>query len=161
MAGPHRDARTDATSSKRSSAFHCGPTRHEIKPGAVAGAELVRRELVVHTTATEVTEDDAAHIQSVFAALVDDDRRTAQICADVHTAVDNGRTCLVLTQRTDHIDAIVTGLDVLGVHALVLKGGLGKKARAAVSDAIASRSPERRDRARRHRLLPRGRLRLA
>ena len=28
--------------------FHCGPIRHEIKPGSVAGAELVRRELVVH-----------------------------------------------------------------------------------------------------------------
>ena len=120
--------------------FHCGPTRHEITPGAVAGAELVRRELIVHTTATQVDEDDAANIQSVFAALVDDDRRTAQICADVHTAVGQGRTCLILTQRTDHIDAIVTGLDTLGVEALVLKGGLGKKARAAVSDAITSRS---------------------
>jgi superfamily II DNA or RNA helicase len=119
--------------------FHCGPTRHEIAPGAVAGAELVRRELIVHTTTTEVDEGDAAHIQTVFAALVDDERRTAQICADVHTAVGHGRTCLVLTQRTDDIDAIVFGLDTLGVEALVLKGGLGKKARAAVSDAIASR----------------------
>jgi superfamily II DNA or RNA helicase len=122
--------------------FHCGRTRHEITPGSVAGAELVRRELIVHTTGTEVEEEDTAHIQAVFAALVDDDRRTAQICADVSTAIGQGRTCLVLTQRTDHIDAIVAGLDTLGVHALVLKGGLGKKARVAVSDAITSRSPE-------------------
>ena len=121
--------------------FHCGPTRHEIKPGTVAGAEVVRRELVVHQTRTEVTEDDAAHIQSVFAALVADERRTAQICADVHAATSSGRTCLVLTQRTDHIEAIVDGLAVLGVAALVLKGGLGKKARAAVSDAITNRPP--------------------
>jgi len=120
-------------------AFHCGPTRHEIKPGTVAGAELVRRELVVHQTSTEVSEHDAAHIQSVFAALVADERRTAQICADVHAATSSGRTCLVLTQRTDHIEAIVDGLGELGDTALVLKGGLGKKARAAVSDAITSR----------------------
>ena len=26
--------------------FHCGPVRHEIKPAAVEGSELVRRELV-------------------------------------------------------------------------------------------------------------------
>jgi len=122
--------------------FHCGPTRHEIKPGSVEGAELVRRELVVHTTTTEVSEEDAAHIQSVFAALVDDDQRTAQICADVHTAVGNGRTCLVLTQRTDHIDALVDHLATLGIDALVLKGGIGKKARAAVSNAIAGRDPD-------------------
>ena len=51
-----------------------------------------------------------------------------------------GRTCLVLTQRTDHIDAIVAGLAVLGDTALVLRGGLGKKARAAVAEAIANRS---------------------
>jgi hypothetical protein len=38
-------------------AFHCGPTRHKIKPGTVAGAELVRRELVVHQTSTEVSAD--------------------------------------------------------------------------------------------------------
>ena len=118
--------------------FHCGPTRHEIKPGTVAGAELVRRELVVHQTGTEVSEDDSAHIQSVFAALVADEQRTAQICADVHAATSSGRTCLVLTQRTDHIEAIVDGLGALGDTALVLKGGLGKKARAAVADAITS-----------------------
>jgi superfamily II DNA or RNA helicase len=123
-------------------AFHCGPTRHEIAPGAVAGSELVRRELIVHATMTEIDEEDAAHIQTVFAALVDDYRRTAQICADVNTAVSQGRTCLVLTQRTDHIDAIVNELTSFGIDALVLKGGIGKKARAAVSQAITSRNPD-------------------
>ena len=45
--------------------FHCGPTRHEIKPGSVAGGELVRRELVVHRTSTHLSADEADHIQSV------------------------------------------------------------------------------------------------
>lgn len=122
--------------------FHCGPTRHEIKPGSVAGAELVRRELIVHHTTSAIPEEDAAHIQTVFAAIVDDHARTTQICTDVHAAVSNGRTCLVLTQRTDHIEAIVDELSVLGRAALVLKGGLGKKARAAVAEAIAARSTD-------------------
>ena len=90
--------------------FQCGPTRHEIKPAAAEGVELFRRELIVHHTATTVDDDTQAHIQEVFAALVDDERRTEQICADVHVRCPAGRTCLVLTQRTDHIDAIVTGL---------------------------------------------------
>jgi superfamily II DNA or RNA helicase len=122
--------------------FHCGPVRHEIKPGAVPGAELVRRELVVHQTITEVSEDEATDIQSVFAGLVANERRTAQICGDIHAAVSIGRTCLVLTQRTDHIEAIVARLAELGDHALVLRGGLGKKARAAVSEAISTRTPD-------------------
>jgi superfamily II DNA or RNA helicase len=123
-------------------AFQCGPTRHEIKPAAVEGAELVRRELVVHQTDTEVSEEEAAHIQQVFRAISEDERRTAQICADVHDACTSGRTCLVLTQRTEHIDAIVAGLAALGDAALILKGGLGKKTRAAVTDAIAAREPD-------------------
>jgi superfamily II DNA or RNA helicase len=122
--------------------FQCGPTRHEIKPAAVEGAELVRRELVVHLTATEVTDDEAAHIQQVFTALVVDHQRTKQICRDVHTAVTAGRTCLVLTHRTDHIDAIVAGLAELGDHALVLRGGMGKRARTAVADALSNRHPD-------------------
>ncbi len=122
--------------------FHCGPTRHEIKPGAVTGAELVRRELIVHQTGAKVSEGEAAHIQSVFAALVAHVERTGQICVDVHDAVACGRTCLVLTQCTDHIVVIVDGLAALGDSALVLPGGLGKKARAAVSEAITAREPD-------------------
>ncbi|MBA2317883.1 MAG: DEAD/DEAH box helicase [Euzebyales bacterium] len=122
--------------------FHCGPTRHEIKPGATEGAELVRRELVVHHTVVELTDEEAAHIEQVFTALVEHEQRTAQICGDAHDAVAAGRTCLVLTQRTDHIDAIVAGLAQLGDEALVLRGGLGRKARAAVADALATRDPD-------------------
>lgn len=122
--------------------FQCGPTRHEIKPNTVEGTELVRRELIVHHTPTEVSEEQGTHIQQVFAALVVDDRRTTQICADVHAAVTKGRTCLVLTQRTDHIDRLVVGLADLGTAAQVLRGGLGKRARAAVDDALAARDPD-------------------
>lgn len=136
-ATPYRRDRLEALIS-----FQCGPTRHEIKPAAVEGAELLRRELIVHQTATTVDDATQAHIQDVFAALVDDERRTEQICADIHSAIAAGRTCLVLTQRTDHIDAIVTALAALGDQAQVLRGGLGVKARRGVSDALAQRDPD-------------------
>lgn len=120
-------------------ALQCGPTRYEITATAeAAGTTLLRRELIVHETQVEVPGEDTA-IQTVFAALVKDQRRTDQICADIHDAVAAGRACLVLTQRTDHIDAIVARLGVLGNTALVIRGGLGKKARAAVAQAIAAR----------------------
>jgi superfamily II DNA or RNA helicase len=48
----------------------------------------------------------------------------------------------VLTQRTEHIDTIVTALAALGDRALVLRGGLGVKARRAVADALARRDPD-------------------
>jgi superfamily II DNA or RNA helicase len=119
-------------------AFQCGPTRFELAAKDATDAALVRRELIVHETRSEVTEDEADAIQAVFAAIVEDQRRNEQICADVHHAVAGGRTCLVLTQRTDHIDAIVDGLAKVGDEALVLRGGLGKRKRDAVGNAIAT-----------------------
>ena len=47
-----------------------------------------------------------------------------------------GRNVLVLTQWTDHLDALATQLQRQGVEPLVLKGGPGKKARAAVIDQL-------------------------
>ena len=67
-------------------ALQCGPTRHEITATEAAGTALVRRELVVHEMHAVVSGEDSA-IQTVFAALVEDQRRTDQICADIHRAV--------------------------------------------------------------------------
>jgi superfamily II DNA or RNA helicase len=117
-------------------ALQCGPTRHETEPGDVAETALVQRRLIVHPTRF-VLEDDSASIQAVFGALADDHRRTEQICGDVAAAATAGRTCLVLTQRTSHIDAIVDQLAEAGHTTHVLKGGLGKLALAAVHDAMA------------------------
>lgn len=118
--------------------LQCGPTRYEITAKEVEETALVHRELVVHETLSQAPGEDAP-IQTVFAALVDDQPRTDQICADIHEAVAAGRTCLVLTQRTDHIDAIVARLASLGDTALVLRSGMGEKARAAVSETLARR----------------------
>jgi superfamily II DNA or RNA helicase len=120
-------------------ALQCGPTRYEIGAKDAVETLLVRRELIVHETRSEVGGENAHSIQAVFSAISEDTERTRGICADVHDAVASGRTCLVLTQRTDHIDAIVNRLTQLGDNALVLRGGLGKKARAALAHAIESR----------------------
>ncbi|MGI9611471.1 MAG: DEAD/DEAH box helicase, partial [Acidimicrobiales bacterium] len=117
--------------------MQCGPTRHETRPGEIDETALVQRRLIVHPTRFVVDDDTTTSIQAVFGDLADDNRRTAQICTDVATAADAGRTCLVLTQRTSHIDAIREQLAQTGHTAHVLKGGLGKKALAAVHQAMA------------------------
>lgn len=118
-------------------ALQCGPIRHETKPRDLIETALVRRRLIVHHTSFE-TDDDPTSIQAVFAALAEDRHRTEQICADVAVAAEAGRTCLVLTQRTSHIDAICERLADAGYDTHVLKGGLGKKALATVHAAIAA-----------------------
>jgi superfamily II DNA or RNA helicase len=118
-------------------ALQCGPIRHETKPGELTDTALVQRRLIVHPTSF-VAEDETASIQQVFKELTEDDDRTEQICADVTQAVDEGRTCLVLTQRTGHIDDVRQRLQAAGCDVHVLRGGLGKKAIASVHEAIAA-----------------------
>ena len=111
--------------------MQCGPVRHEIALADTAAASIARHLHVHETTATAGTGELVA-IQDAFRGLVTDDTRTAQICADIRDAVQRGRNVLVLTQWTEHLDLIAARLEDAGVRPLVLKGGMGKKARAAV-----------------------------
>ena len=111
-------------------AMYCGPIRHRMHDEVDMENDF-RRELIVHHTNLDVS-DDGAHIHDLFRALVDDEARTTAICEDVVAAAANGRNCLVLTQWTEHLSSVVSALGARGVTPLVLQGGMGKKARAKV-----------------------------
>lgn len=115
--------------------MQCGPIRHEISAKATAAGSL-RLELVVHETLSDPVPVDNPPIQELFKGLVDDAERNTMICDDVAAAANQGRNCLVLTQRTDHIDHLVAALIDRNIAPMVLKGGLGKKARTAVRDVL-------------------------
>jgi superfamily II DNA or RNA helicase len=115
--------------------MHCGPVRHTLTmPDSQALRTL---ELIVHDTEHE-TADDAEHIQTTFRGLVEDHQRTAAICADIAEAANAGRHCLVLTRWTEHLDLLTEQLAIRDVEALVLHGKMGKKARAAVVERLAT-----------------------
>jgi superfamily II DNA or RNA helicase len=60
-----------------------------------------------------------------------------QIVADILEAVGQGRTPLVLTNRTDHIERLAIGLTSIE-QVLILKGGMGKKQRQAAAERLAA-----------------------
>ena len=65
--------------------------------------------------------------------------RNQQIICDVITALDRGRNCLVLTQRTRHLKLLETVLRERGFDPVVLRGGMGAKARAAALTRLRPR----------------------
>jgi hypothetical protein len=71
-------------------------------------------------------------------ALVVDPQRNAQICDDVAAALREGRNCLVLTGRTDHVDRLAGALRTRGCQPVTLYGGLKPKERLAALDRLAS-----------------------
>ena len=113
--------------------MYCGPLRHRMaQPEA---AQLLHREVVIHQTSHVAVPGD--HYQEILRSLVADVVRTTSICADVAAAAGEGRNSLVLTRWTEHLEAIVAGLTDRGVATLVLRGGMGKKARRLVNDQLA------------------------
>jgi superfamily II DNA or RNA helicase len=123
-------------------ALQLGPVRHTIGQAAsgtlpVRASETVVPEPVlrVHTTAFRYTGDADPSAPGGIAAicrdLVADDTRTQQVVDDVTTALQRGRHCLVLTQWTAHLDRLAAALRAHRHDPVVLRGGMGVKARAA------------------------------
>ncbi len=114
--------------------MHCGPVRHRMADQP--GAALRALDLIVHRTPHQ-EDTQRQHIQTIFRGLVEDDARTQAICDDIVAAVTAGRNSLVLTRWTEHLDRIVTTLHERGLDPLVLHGGVGAKARAAIATQLA------------------------
>ena len=119
-----------------------GPTRHTMTT-ALPGTLPTRADqtpppqpvLHVHPTAYRYTGDAnpsaPGGIAAIYRDLTADDARTRQVCEDVRAALEQGRHCLVLTQWTTHLDRLADALRERGYDPVVLRGGIGAKARAA------------------------------
>jgi len=125
--------------------FQLGPARHTLEqadPDTLegAGADHPRPVLVVHSTQFRLESPvDLAvpgAIASIHRALAADDARNKQVLTDVLDAHERGRHCLVLAQRTAHVDQLAASLTEHGLAPVVLKGGMGARARAAAAQRL-------------------------
>ena len=70
--------------------------------------------------------------------LAEDPERNRQIAADISAALADGRKCLVLSRRRDHLTELAALLPE--AEALIMRGGTGAKALAAIRARIADTS---------------------
>ena len=76
---------------------------------------------------------------SIYRHLAADEQRTRQVIADVLAALSKDRNCLVLTNRTSHLEKFAGLLREAGHDPVILRGGMGAKSRAA---ALARLQPQ-------------------
>ena len=100
--------------------------------------------LHVHQTgfryAGDVDPSAPGGIATVYRHLVADRARTAQVVSDITAALGRGRHCLVLTQWTAHVEAFADTLRGKGFDPVVLRGGMGAKARKTALARLAPTS---------------------
>ncbi len=120
--------------------FQLGPIRHTLDdpdPDTLEGADADRPRpvLIVHPTQFRFEEpidlSMPGAITLVHRALAESQTRNQQILTDVVEAHRRGRHCLVLAQRTAHVDHLAAALTERGLSPVVLKGGMGARERAA------------------------------
>jgi superfamily II DNA or RNA helicase len=136
-------------------ALQIGPARHIIShhaessrgaPGHAAelpyldtasGTPVSRlaRVLHVHPTryryAGDADPSAPGGMAAIYQDLAADDTRTSQATVDVAGALARGRNCLVLTKWITHLDRLVEALREKGFDPVVLRCGMGARARAA------------------------------
>jgi superfamily II DNA or RNA helicase len=119
--------------------MQCGPIRYTAAKPASAPHDL---EVVPHSLNKQIDLPQEAGIQDVFRQLACDSDRTAAIAAETENAYSQGRKLLVLTERTEHLDAILVALAKKIPSIFVLHGRMSKKQRAAVIRELDALPPD-------------------
>ena len=119
--------------------MQCGPIRYTAASPAGAPHDL---EVLSRSRFTRIDLPTDAGIQDVFRHLANDQARTESIASEVRDAVGQGRKVLVLTERTEHLDAIKTELDGLLPVPFVLHGRMSKKQRSALVADLNALPPD-------------------
>jgi superfamily II DNA or RNA helicase len=119
--------------------MQCGPVRFSMSARAMTEANpFEHRVLPRHTDFQMPANIAEATIQDIYGALSNDPSRNELIACDMIRAIESGRSPLLLTGRTEHLQYFATKMNGAVKHLFVLKGGMGKKQRRQIAEAMAA-----------------------
>ena len=128
--------------------MQCGPVRHRVDARQQAAVRPFTHLVLVRPTgfrdeasishfAKCETDNPRQEFQKLYDAVWRDERRNEMICADVLSAVREGRSPLVLTERTEHLELLTERLSREAVNVIALRGGMGRKTLRAALEQVA------------------------
>ncbi|HHW41759.1 MAG TPA: DEAD/DEAH box helicase family protein [Syntrophomonadaceae bacterium] len=119
--------------------MQCGPIRFKVDARKQAAARPFEHVVIPRVTDFQIPLGaNISGIQDIYAALISDDNRNKLIFDDILKALDMGRSPILLTERTEHVEFFARRLAGFAKNVIVLRGGMGKKQRKALADKIAS-----------------------
>lgn len=115
--------------------MQCGPIRHRVDAREQATIRPFNHQVIVRPTgfqpATPADPDQRVEFHQLYGELSLCESRNQTICIDVIAAVQEGRSPLVLTERTQHLETLAELIRPDVDHVITLRGGMGKKALGA------------------------------
>ncbi len=119
--------------------FQLGPVRYSIDPKSPATERSFEHRLVLRETTFKLDSHSAdIGIQEIYRQLSLDENRNELILDDVISALDEGRSPILLTERRDHLELLAERLRGFAKNLIVLRGGMGKKQQRAATEQLAS-----------------------
>ncbi|TVS12891.1 MAG: DEAD/DEAH box helicase, partial [Planctomycetaceae bacterium] len=122
--------------------MQCGPIRYRVEAKQQAAVRPFAHCVWVRPTAfceSDSTESDArVQFHALYDALAADESRNRLIVDDVMDAIRDGRSPVVLTERTEHLSTLAERLAPRVPHCFVLQGGMGKQQLRSVLAALAA-----------------------
>lgn len=102
--------------------MQCGPIRFSADAKSQIQKQSFSRYLVPRFTSFLNITDDKRSFTSLLQALAEDEIRNMLIVDDVRRAIDSGRTPIVLTSRTQHVEVLSRMLSVSFRNVIQLTG---------------------------------------
>lgn len=122
--------------------MQCGPVRKRVDARTEAARRPFDHRVRVRQTAFRLPDSEAnaatVPIQDVYRALAGDEGRNELIFNDVLAALEAGRSPVVITERTDHLEALADRLSRFARNVIVLRGGQSERKRREAMERLAA-----------------------
>ena len=109
--------------------MQCGPIRFRDDAKKQAEKRPFDHFIIPRFTTFRIPSFDEKElsITDLYAGMVDDENRNQQIIADVSQCYEDGRNCIVLTERTAHVELLANELRKLIPEVISITGGRSAK----------------------------------
>ena len=121
--------------------MQCGPVRFRVDAKRQAAQRPFGHRVVLRQTGFMLPlgmNNERPAIQNVYNALARDELRNAMIFDDALKALEGGRSPVILTERKDHALLLAERLSRFARNVIVLRGGMGVRARRAQVEQLAA-----------------------
>ena len=125
--------------------MQCGPVRYKGQAKKSVQDDPFEHVVLPRLTEFNIPPNKELTIQEIYNAMLFDEARNDLIFDDLLSALEAGRSPLLLTERTEHLELLAGKLKNFARNMIILKGGMGKKQRTAVNEQMKA-IPDREER---------------
>jgi superfamily II DNA or RNA helicase len=119
--------------------MQCGPVRYRVDARKQAASRPFDHKVIFRRTEFQIPRcqpDEQPAIQELYAKIAQDPARNDLIFDDILSALEDGRSPVVITERKDHLDMLAGRLSKFAKNVVVLRGGMGARRSRAASAAL-------------------------